>query len=84
MPDACLTCHIIFQTCIPYWPEQINIKKTYGQIEVELLAVDNRSDFIVTRDLRVSEASEKVTDMNELIHNNFICYYFLASNEISL
>ncbi|KAK2153788.1 hypothetical protein LSH36_286g02007 [Paralvinella palmiformis] len=48
-------------TCIPYWPKEINGKKTYGQIKVELLATDEdtKSGFIVKRDFRVTEIKQR-------------------------
>ena len=53
----------MFQTCAPYWPETINSKKSYEQVEVELLSSDDASDFVVTRDFKVTEMKQKVGNM---------------------
>ena len=68
--DVLLIYLVIFQTCLPYWPEEINSKKTYEEIEVELLAtdIDSTFDFIVRRDFRVKEIKQKV--INYHIWNN--------------
>ena len=54
---------IFLQTCVPYWSDTVNTKQVYGQIEVELVAVDvdNNTDYIVSRDFKISRKATKVS-----------------------
>jgi len=59
--------HPIPQNCGPYWPEEIGSKKCYDEVEVELLATDVNTEFIIIRDFRLKLIKKKVTDVNQKI-----------------
>ncbi|KAK2157476.1 hypothetical protein LSH36_190g00109 [Paralvinella palmiformis] len=54
------------KTCLPYWPESVNTKEIYGRVEVELMSVKEQ-DFIVIRELKVTELAMKKLSKPEVV-----------------
>ncbi|KAK2140111.1 hypothetical protein LSH36_1478g00029, partial [Paralvinella palmiformis] len=56
------------KTCLRYWPKDEHTKEHYGQVEVELTSV-NVEDFLIIRDLKVTEIAKVQFSQLQIITN---------------
>ncbi|KAK2140114.1 hypothetical protein LSH36_1478g00036 [Paralvinella palmiformis] len=58
------------KTCLRYWPKDEHTKEHYGQVEVELTSV-NVEDFLIIRDLKVTEIAKTLIKPEVLMVRQF-------------